>query len=51
MNNFISQRVSQLQTESVKFNLNIADEFFTQRSLTDFAYRENQLQALREQAK
>lgn len=49
MNNFISQRVSQLQTESVKFNVDIADEFFTQRSLTDFAFREDRKQALRAQ--
>jgi hypothetical protein len=51
MNNFIAQRVSQLETQSVKFNLEIPDEFFTQRSLTDFAFRDNQIQALREQFK
>ncbi len=47
MNNFISQRISQLETESVSFNIDVADEFFTQRSLTDFAYREERKQALR----
>ena len=47
MNNLISQRVSQLQTESVKFHIDISDEFFTQRSLTDFVYRENRMTGLR----
>jgi hypothetical protein len=47
MNNFISQRVSHLATESVKFQIDVSDEFFTQRSLTDFAYRESRMGQLR----
>jgi hypothetical protein len=47
MKNLISQRVSQLETESVKFNMDVSEEFFTQRSLTDFAYRENNMTRLR----
>ncbi len=47
MNNFISQRVSQLRMEATRFNIDIPNEFFTQRSLTDFSYRESNKARLR----
>jgi hypothetical protein len=47
MNNFISQRVSQLRMAAVKFHIEIPNEFFTQRSLTDFSYRESHKTRLR----
>jgi Outer membrane lipoprotein-sorting protein len=45
--NLRSKRLSTLTTEKQAFNVDIDPEFLTQRSLTDFAFREQKLSALR----
>ncbi len=45
--NLQSQRLSNMKTESIAMNVAVDDEFLTQRTLTDFAYREKTLEALR----
>lgn len=47
--NLQSQRLSNMKTEAISMNVEIEDEFLTQRTLTDFAYREKTLEALRKQ--
>ena len=42
-----SQRLSNMKTEAITTNVAVEDEFLTQRTLTDFAYREKTLEALR----
>ncbi|MBD2859534.1 outer membrane lipoprotein-sorting protein [Spongiibacter sp. KMU-158] len=46
--NIQSQRLSNMKTEAVALNVTVEDEFLTQRTLTDFAYREKTLEALRQ---
>ncbi len=45
--NLQSQRLSNMKTESITMNVTVDDEFLTQRTLTDFAFREKTLEALR----
>lgn len=47
MNNLLKRRITIVETSAVAFNVDIDDEFHTQRSLTDFAYRERQMQLYR----
>jgi hypothetical protein len=47
MNNLASGRVSNIDMLSVAFGVKISDEFLTQRSLMDFAFREKNLERLR----
>lgn len=47
MNNYTSTRVSQMSKSSVAFNIQLDDEYLTQRSLTDFAFRERNLASFR----
>ncbi|MAY35287.1 MAG: outer membrane lipoprotein-sorting protein [Spongiibacteraceae bacterium] len=47
--NLQSQRLSNMKTESITMNVKVEDEFLTQRTLTDFAYREKTLEELRKQ--
>lgn len=43
MNNLFTQRATIMEMVSVAFNLEVPDEFLTQRTLTDFAFRERNL--------
>jgi len=43
------KRLSKIKTEQLVMNISVEDEFLTQRSLTDFAYREQTLTELRQQ--
>jgi len=43
------KRLSKMKTEQLAMNIEIEEGFLTQRSLTDFAYREKTLGALRKQ--
>lgn len=45
--NLQSQRLSNMKTEAISMNVEVEDEFLTQRTLTDFAYREKTLESLR----
>ena len=45
--NLQSQRLSNMKTEAITTNVAVEDEFLTQRTLTDFAYREKTLESLR----
>lgn len=45
--NMIINRLSRMETEKIALNVPVVDEFLTQRSLTDFAFREQNLDALR----
>lgn len=47
MNNLLKRRITIVETSAVALNVPIEDEFHTQRSLTDFAYRERQMQLYR----
>jgi hypothetical protein len=47
MNNLLKRRITVVETSAVALNVAIDDEFHTQRSLTDFAYRERQMQSYR----
>ncbi|WNO11556.1 outer membrane lipoprotein-sorting protein [Teredinibacter sp. KSP-S5-2] len=47
MNNFTTRRVTAIQNVSVTYNKSISDEFLTKRSLTDFTFREKNLEELR----
>jgi hypothetical protein len=40
-------RLSRMETEKIALKVPVVDEFLTQRSLTDFAFREQNLEALR----
>jgi outer membrane lipoprotein-sorting protein len=48
MNNLLKRRITIMETSAVALNVDIEDEFHTQRSLTDFAYRERQMQVYRQ---
>ena len=47
VNNVQTRRITTMKIEQVVINPSINDELFTQRTLTDGAYREQQLQVLR----
>lgn len=46
--NLQTQRLSNMKTESIAMGVTIEDDFLTQRTLTDFAYREKALDKLRQ---
>jgi Outer membrane lipoprotein-sorting protein len=47
MNNLVDNRISAIQNISVTYNKNLPDEMLTERSLTDFTFREKNLAILR----
>ena len=47
MNNRITRRVTNMDMISVAFNMKVPEDFLTQRTLTDFAFRERELAKLR----
>ncbi len=47
MNNLITRRVTLVNLLSGAYNIEVPDDFLTQRTLTDFAYREKNLTQLR----
>ncbi|MCH2193529.1 outer membrane lipoprotein-sorting protein [Kordia sp.] len=47
MINLLSRRITNYDVLSIDFNLDIDDEFFTQRAMTDFAYREKKMNEYR----
>lgn len=47
MINLISRRATNMELLSAAFNMPVSDEFFTQRTMTDFAFREKNLKDLR----
>ncbi|MDQ3289433.1 MAG: outer membrane lipoprotein-sorting protein [Pseudomonadota bacterium] len=47
MNNLLKRRITVMETSAVALNVDIDAEFLTQRALTDFAYRERQMQIYR----
>jgi hypothetical protein len=48
--NLVSQRLTNMKIKAITFGLNIDAAFLTQRALTDQAFRQRHLQALRAQA-
>ena len=51
MNNLVTKRVTHMTLYSIAFNIDIPGEFLTQRTLTDFAFRERELAKLRRHIK
>ncbi len=51
MNNLRDQRISTMKSSDIRLNIPVDDEMMTQRTLTDGAFREQQLQAIRAAAK
>jgi len=51
MNNLTARRVTKMDMQSVAYNMEIPDEFLTQRSLTDFAFRERYMSKLNKHLK
>jgi hypothetical protein len=47
MNNLTKRRITTWEQSDIALNVDIDDEFLSQRSLTDFAYRERQMQLYR----
>jgi hypothetical protein len=47
MNNLITRRATHMEILEVAFNVSVPDNFLTQRSLTDFAFRERELKKIR----
>lgn len=47
MNNLSTSRISQMEHMSMRHDVEIPDEYFSQRVLTDFPYRERQLNRFR----
>ncbi len=45
--NLLSKRMSAMVTSMIKYNVNISDQFLSQRALVDFAFRERELTALK----
>ncbi len=43
MNNLLTRRATFMDLESAAFNVDVSDEFLTQRALTDFSFREKKL--------
>lgn len=48
--NLVSQRLTNMKIKAITFGLDIDAAFLTQRALTDQAFRQRHLQALRAQA-
>lgn len=46
--NLVTNRMTNLNIEAITFNVNIDEEFLSQRALTDAAFREKHLQTLRD---
>lgn len=46
MNNLLTRRITFMDLESAAFNINVSDEFLTQRTLTDFSFREKNLSVI-----
>lgn len=51
MNNLLTRRVTVMELITVAYNVEVPSEFLTQRTLTDFAYRERILAQLRSHLK
>lgn len=51
MMNLQTHRLTRMTMDTVMLNITVPDEFLAQRSLTDLAFRENQLNKLRQQMK
>jgi len=51
MNNLITRRITKMTLYSLAFNIDVPDPFLTQRTLTDFAFRERELAKLRKHLK
>lgn len=51
MNNLISKRVTQMKLMDIAFNIKVPERFLTQKTLTDFSYRERELARLRQYLK
>ena len=49
--NTVSNRLTNMRLEAINFNMDINEDFLTQRALTDQAFREKFLKDLRKQAK
>ena len=49
--NTVSNRLTNMKLEAINFDIDIKDDFLTQRALTDQAFREKYLKDLRKQAK
>ena len=49
--NTVSNRLTNMKLEAINFDMNINEDFLTQRALTDQAFREKYLKDLRKQAK
>lgn len=47
VNNVQSRRISTMKTDKIRLNIKVDDRLFSQRTLTDGAWREQQLQVLR----
>jgi hypothetical protein len=47
MNNLLTRRVTIMELIAIAYNIDVPNEFLTQRTLTDFAYREKTLAQLR----
>ena len=46
-----TSRLSKMSMEKIALNISVSEDFLSQRSLTDFAFRENHLKKLRKQLK
>jgi hypothetical protein len=51
MNNLLTRRVTIMELTAVAYNIDVPGEFLTQRTLTDFAYKERTLVELRSHLK
>ena len=49
--NTVSNRLTNMKLEAINFDMDIQEDFLTQRALTDQAFREKYLKDLRKQAK
>ena len=47
MNNLLTRRVTIMELTAIAYDIEVPDQFLTQRTLTDFAYRERTLDELR----
>jgi len=47
MNNLLTRRVTSMELTAIAYNTEVPNEFLTQRTLTDFAFREKTLGKLR----
>jgi hypothetical protein len=51
MMNLKTKRLSNMKMSNIQLNINVPEAFLTQRTLTDFAFRESELKKLRQQIK